>query len=209
MWRHAANLLTILRLVTAPALVALAAAGRRRAFLVVLMLLLATDWLDGKVASATGTTSALGARLDSVADAVMFGAVLASAAWLLPDTLAAVAPLLAATAGSWITAVAVSVARFSRLASYHTWSAKAAWWAIAAGAVAAFAGGPDWPLRVGLAVAIAANLESVAISVLLRAPRADVRSVLAAWRGRARSGDGASGREGSPHDRSTTTTEET
>jgi len=190
MWRYVANLLTILRLVAAPALVLLAAAGHRGGFLVVLVALLATDWLDGKVATATGSASALGARLDSVADAVMFGAVLASAAWLLPETLAAVSPLLAATAGSWITAVGVSVARFSRLASYHTWSAKAAWWAVAAGAVVAFGGGPDWPLRLGLAVTIAANLESVAISSLLRAPRSDVRSVWSAWRRRGQDGGG-------------------
>ena len=49
--------------------------GHRTLFLGILLLLLFSDWIDGKLAVALGQKSDLGSRLDSVADWLMYAAL--------------------------------------------------------------------------------------------------------------------------------------
>ena len=76
------NLLSGLRLIGAPVLIVLAVADQPRAFLVLGLVLLFDDWLDGKLAIWLQQQTTFGARLDSVADAVLYASLLFGIAWL-------------------------------------------------------------------------------------------------------------------------------
>ena len=80
-----ASVLSILRLALVPALLALAAAGRRAAYSAVLAVAFATDVADGYLARRLGQASALGARLDSAADLALFLTVPPALALLFPE----------------------------------------------------------------------------------------------------------------------------
>src|SRR3712207_309738 len=73
--RHLPNLLSLARLAASPALLALALAGRRQAFAWLLLVALATDAADGRIARRFGLVSRAGALLDSVADALLLLAI--------------------------------------------------------------------------------------------------------------------------------------
>lgn len=81
------NLLSGLRLAAAPALLALAFAGRREAFLWVLGGSLVTDALDGLAARALDARSELGRRLDSWGDYVTVLAAVPGVLLLWPDVM--------------------------------------------------------------------------------------------------------------------------
>ena len=66
------NLLTCSRFVIAPFLLALAWLGYENVFLILLAISFLTDALDGFVARLLEQTSELGARLDTLADLVIY-----------------------------------------------------------------------------------------------------------------------------------------
>jgi phosphatidylglycerophosphate synthase len=120
--KHAANILTGLRI----ALTLLIPAFLNDRIICVILFAAAglTDVLDGIVARRTGTVSKLGARLDSIADIVMFGVMIACAViwagvrlWTLASYLIAVALIRFAN-------LAIAAKRFRQFAVIHTWGNK-------------------------------------------------------------------------------------
>ncbi|NIP58856.1 MAG: CDP-alcohol phosphatidyltransferase family protein, partial [Gemmatimonadetes bacterium] len=70
------NVLSGIRILGAPGLVILGGTGRGDPFLALFLFLMATDWIDGKLAIWLDQRSSLGARIDSAADVVMYGSLL-------------------------------------------------------------------------------------------------------------------------------------
>lgn len=173
------NALTALRLAVAPGLAVLALAGRADLFLYLFLALEATDWLDGKLAILLDQRTELGSRLDSVADLVMYALLLGGLAVLEGGVLlrewAWIAPVPVTYAASWI----ASRAKFGRMPSYHTLSAKASYFLVIGATAGLLAGDLAWPVRVAAAAVALGNLEAVAITLLLEEPRSDVWSVVA------------------------------
>jgi CDP-diacylglycerol--glycerol-3-phosphate 3-phosphatidyltransferase len=184
-WLTVPNAISVLRLMATPVMLVLAWHGERTAFVVLLAALLATDWIDGRLAALLNQRTTLGARLDSLADVLLYTALAPCAWWLRPDFMRSDALLLAAVATTYLLTSLVSVVRFGRLPSYHTLAAKVCLALAAIGAVVLFAGGSLWPVRIAMAVAIATNLEATAISLVLRGWLADVPSLVHALRRRA------------------------
>lgn len=176
------NLLSAARLVGSPLLLPLAWFEQRGAFLGLFVLLMLTDWLDGKLAVAWRQRTAFGARLDSVADALMYGGLLVGGWLLVPQFVAQHVAWIGAALASFGLTSLVGLARFGRLPSYHTLGAKAAWFLTSTGALIVLAGGPTWPFRVAMVVVTATNLEATAISLILPRWQADVLSIYHAWR---------------------------
>lgn len=94
--KYAANIMTVLRI--GLSLLILVFLNSRWIAFALFVAAGVTDLLDGVVARRTGTTSQLGAKLDSAADIVMFGVMIAcvivwagSALWELVPLLIAVA----------------------------------------------------------------------------------------------------------------------
>jgi CDP-diacylglycerol--glycerol-3-phosphate 3-phosphatidyltransferase len=171
------NMLASGRLVGAPFLIVLALLGQNTPVLVLFLVLEASDWLDGKLAMWLDQRTTIGARLDTVADLAMYGALLVALLILEGELMMAEwpwwTPALVAYGLSW----AFSLHKFGKLPSYHTRSAKFSAFLALVSAVALLAAGEAWPLRVTAVVVTLANLEAMLITRKLATPRPDVSSI--------------------------------
>ena len=178
------NWLSGFRLAGSPLLLLLAWMELRTAFLVWLVALMLSDWLDGKLAIAWKLRTEWGARLDSLADAAMYGALGLGAWILIPEFVAREAAWILAALGSYAVTVLAGLIKFRRVPSYHTLGAKLSWMLTSVGALIALFDGPAWPFRVAMVAVTLTNLEATAISLVLPRWQADVRSLYHAWRRR-------------------------
>lgn len=176
------NVLCLARLLGAPLLVALAWYGASSAFIVVLLVLIGTDWIDGRLARWLDQRSSFGAKLDTVADVVLFGALLVGGVILEHEFLLGNWPWIAAAPASYAASVVVSWLRFGRLPSYHTRIAKLSSYLVIFGAVLVIADVTPWLFRVAMLSVAIGNLEAIGITLALPKPRADVLSLPAALR---------------------------
>lgn len=176
------NLLCAIRLAGTPIMISMAWFGWPTAFLGMLVGLLITDWLDGKLAVRWGQQTRFGARLDSFADAAMYGGLLFGTAWLKwPEIWQECAWLLAAVVSYAISSL-VGWFKYGRVPSYHTRAAKSCWLLVAIATASLFA---DWsviPLRIASLGVLLTNLEAIAITILLPTWKSDVPSLLHAWK---------------------------
>jgi len=183
------NLLSFIRLLLIPLLLALAWNGYSRPFLYCLIASLLTDGTDGFLARRFNAASKLGAKLDSWADFATYLALPFCGWWLRPDVLRAEAPFLVTAILFYLAAVVFGFLKYHRLTSYHTWSSKVL--AILASIVVLsfFLGGPGWPFRVLAPLAVLSLLEEIAITALLPQWHANVSSLWHARRIESRAGD--------------------
>ncbi|PAY18962.1 phosphatidylglycerophosphate synthase [Rhodopirellula sp. SM50] len=151
--------------------------GRLTGTLVLFLVLTFSDFVDGKLARWLNQRSAIGPKLDSFADAVMYGCLALALIFLRGDLLGQEVLWIAFAIVSYIAAGMFALAKFGQLPSYHTRSAKVAWLMVAIAAVTLLSGGPAWPLRLAMATVVIANLESSCITYLLRQPLTDLPSV--------------------------------
>ena len=171
------NTFCAIRLVGSVVLVALVLLGYAVPFLAVFLFLAFTDWIDGKLAVWLDQRTTFGARLDSVADAAMYGALLFGCIWFQADVVRAEAPWIAAALVCYLVSCMTAVFKFGRLPSHHTYTAKAAWALTVLAAIALLSNWEVWPLRVAAVAVAVANLESTAITLLTNRWQADVPSV--------------------------------
>lgn len=174
----AANVLSVIRLIGAGGLIALAWFDLTNVFLAAYFVLLATDWVDGKLASLSGKKSTFGARLDSVADITLFLALLVGVWLLRPELVDRLLPWIAAAVGSYAAPVLVTVFRFRRLPGFHAWSAKVSWYLVNIGLAITMFIGPVWPMKFAMAAVVVANLEAACIAVLVSRDETDVKSLV-------------------------------
>lgn len=172
------NVLTIARILLSLCLFPLA--GRRAAFLIVYGVCGLTDWLDGLLARRLQAQSALGARLDSMADLVWFSAAaLALVRWLPIKPIWAVAAVVL-VALIRAAALAVGWARFGRPVFLHTWANKAAGLLFFLCPPEAALWGTACCLVILFPVALAASAEELALLATVPQPDLDIKGWL--WR---------------------------
>jgi len=171
------NALTAARLVGAGSLVVLAYFAEARWFIGVFVVLLFTDWLDGKLAILLHQRSALGARLDSLGDAWLALCLTGGVALLEPGFFGSAAPLIATAIGLYAVSLVVSLVRLGGPPAYHTYAAKVSWWLIAIGTVVLVAGGPAWLLWTALVCVVVTNVEGLILSSTLGSRDTDIRSL--------------------------------
>lgn len=176
-WLTVPNVLTIARIAGSGVLLWLAHAELSTAFVVLYVVLLLSDWLDGKLAIWLDQRTDLGARLDSAADFVMYACLMVGILWLRPEFVRSEAILIGVILGSYALMAAFALVRFGRLPAYHTRAAKTCWLLVSIGAVTLLAGGPLWPARVAMISVILTNIEAMAITFVLKSWRADVISI--------------------------------
>lgn len=171
------NALCVLRLIGSAGMVALAITQHANAIAILFLVLSATDWLDGKLAVWLDQQSDFGARLDSVADASMYATLLFAVFWTRTEQILAEWPWILAVLLAYAVSCAASLMKFRSWPSYHTRSAKIAWLLMVIAVISLFLEWSVWPLRIALLMVIIANVESLAITLLLRQRRVEVRSV--------------------------------
>lgn len=176
------NAICAIRLAGSFVLIGIAWLDRSELFLWIYLLLAMSDWVDGKLAILLDQRSVFGARLDSWADAALYGALFVGAVMMYGDVLRAeiawIIPALAAYAMS----TGAGIWKYRRWPSYHTRAAKIGWFLVMIGAIGLFTDWSLWPLRIALAFAALTNLEALAITMISPTWRADVASVYHAWR---------------------------
>ena len=175
------NAITFFRVLGIPFLLWSAHENLRGLFLVLVVTLLLSDWLDGKLASILDQRTTLGARLDSAVDALMYMAVALSFWWLEGDLIREHMGWMWGVLMSWALSAATALVRFRQLPSYHMWSAKLAWfvtaWTILLLLLTDFTAILPWTLGL----VIFSNLHAVAITCTLPHWEVDVWSLRRAW----------------------------
>jgi CDP-diacylglycerol--glycerol-3-phosphate 3-phosphatidyltransferase len=152
-------------------------------FVPALVLAVTLDVADGMVARRLGTASLHIRRADSFTDVALFYSVVI-AAWLTSgDLITPFFGVLAAVIVLQVAATAVPAVKYRSLPAYHTWTSRFAGALLFLSAVQLFlfrtAG---LLLLVALLAVCLSCLESVAITVLLAEPTADVPGVCHALR---------------------------
>ncbi len=180
--KHLPNILSGLRLAATAPLLALAWFGEATAFLIVLLLAIFSDAIDGWIARRLNAYSALGVRLDSLADYAIYIIVPLGGWWLWPELVTREAFWFGLVVIGYALPGAVALLRFHRLSSYHTWSAKLAVGLMSIAVLVLFAGGPAWPLHIAAPIALLAGLEQTLITLLADRPRDDLPTMVHALR---------------------------
>ncbi|NIR29621.1 MAG: CDP-alcohol phosphatidyltransferase [Gammaproteobacteria bacterium] len=177
-------LITLFRFASAPVLLVLAWQERPTAFVILLAAAFVSDALDGYLARRLGYASDFGAKLDSLCDLAVYITIPLGAWWLWPELVRREAPYFATLVACFVGPGLAALAKFGRLATYHTWLVKAAVFVTGSGLLVLFAGGPAWPFHAAVPVCVLAALEEVAITWMLPEPRANVPSLWHAMRPR-------------------------
>ena len=185
-----ANLLSVYRLAAAPVAAWMALAGNRDAFFILIFISLASDLVDGPIARWLGQDSEVGAKLDTIADALtllagLFGLYVLQRGALRPEL-----PWLYLFLASYGAAAVACLARFNALPAYHLYLSKTA--AFCAGAFFVWLYVADFSRTFFLAVVglgTLANCESLLVTLRLKRFRTDVGSLFFAT-GKERDGDG-------------------
>ena len=175
-------MLSCLRLVLAPVLLLLAWQGQPRIFLVCLCVSLASDLVDGFLARRLHQKSELGAKLDSRGDLATYLVFGVGAWWLWPHVIRAEAWWVAVAVASYTLPSLLAFVKFGRLTSYHTRGAKLSAVLMGTALLLLFAWQIPWIFRLATVVLLVAEVEEIAITIVLREWHADVPSLAAALR---------------------------
>lgn len=171
------NLVSSIRILIAPLLLVLAYFQYANAFLAALLFSGFTDVLDGYLARKLNQITALGARLDSWGDFMIYSSM-AIGAWMLwPEVVVRELPYFLLIIGSICLPVLVGLIRFRSLTSYHTVSVKVAVVVTFVSYLLLFAGIAELPFRLSSLLCLYAGLEEILISLNLRRVQVDIPSL--------------------------------
>lgn len=169
------------RFVGSLVLPALAYAQQDIAFLVLALLLSFSDWIDGKLAIALNQRSVYGARLDSVADFTMYFCMLWGLTVLRGPQLWAERWWLLAALGSYAITFLFALWKYGKPPAYHTRGAKTSWFFATVAVIALIIYRHAQLLRLAAALVVLTNIETIAMTALLRRWHVDVMTFREAW----------------------------
>ncbi|MGV6808171.1 MAG: CDP-alcohol phosphatidyltransferase family protein [bacterium] len=170
------NLISALRIGSAPVLVWLALSGMHEEYLWVLLFALATDGIDGYLARKWHQVTRLGAQLDSWADLIIYTVMLFGLWQLWPQWFDAESGYLIIAFSFWLMSVLLAVVRFGRLPSYHTWGSKIAAVGLAPAYFLLVLLEIQWPFRAVMLFFVYVAVEQLVITAILHRWQRDVKS---------------------------------
>jgi len=176
------NILSFFRIIAAPFLLLSGWLGIPTLFFVLFGLMLLSDLLDGFIARILDQTSDEGARLDSYGDILTYLSTPLAAWWLWPDIIKEELYYIIAAIIIYVLPAFFSLAKFGKLASYHTWITKISAVLMSAGVVMLL--GFEKPLLFHMAICflVLEMLENIAITVILPKPKSNIPSLWHAWK---------------------------
>lgn len=142
-----------------------------------------SDVFDGILARRLGVATPALRRLDSIADTIFYVAAIFAAWYLHPDAIREYRGAFAVLIALELLRYVFDYLKFRREAAYHMWSSKL--WGIALFAAFFVLLAMDvsgWPIALAIYLGILADLEGLAISVVLPVWRADVPTLVHALR---------------------------
>jgi CDP-diacylglycerol--glycerol-3-phosphate 3-phosphatidyltransferase len=178
--------LTALRALLAPVMVLLALLHPSPVgFAVCLVVAFLSDVFDGIIARRLKVATPNLRRLDSIADSIFYAAATFAAWHLHPAVIAEHIGALVVLGALEIARYAFDLKKFGREASYHMWSSKLWGIALFAGFLALLVfGASGAAVAAAIYIGIVADIEGLAISMVLAEWKTDVPSLLHAYRQR-------------------------
>jgi phosphatidylglycerophosphate synthase len=171
------NVLSVTRIALMPALLMTAMMGSRQWFVVVLVVSLVTDALDGYLARKLNAFSEFGRTLDSFADYVVLITGIAGIALLWPDLMRGELVWVVVGLAAFFTVLAYGYARFGRPLRYHTWASKVLSPALALSMVPLLGEITPVPFHIVIVLQVAAALEQLCIALLVPSHKGEIASV--------------------------------
>jgi phosphatidylglycerophosphate synthase len=173
-----ANVITLSRL--AATIVALAATvrGDTRLFVSAFAYALVSDVVDGRLARALDQDTAAGARLDSLADCVLYLSAPIAACLLFPWMRERLGAVIVAIYAAYLLPIGYGYVKYRRLTAYHTAGARIAAISLSVAFFLLLVVRAAWPLVVAASVLWISALDEIAITWLSSDWRPNIRS---AW----------------------------
>ena len=176
------NMVSVIRILMAPILFYFAFIQQPHWFIGALLFTVFTDVLDGFLARTLNQITELGSHLDSWGDFVIYS-TMAICAWILwPDIVLSEILYFTVIVLSLMLPVLTGFIKFHSFTSYHTWSVKLAVFVTVIGYVLLFTGLTAWPFRLAALFCTYAAAEEIAITVLMKNQRVDIRTIWQAMR---------------------------
>lgn len=175
------NRITSARLVLSPVLIFFGALQQPNPYLVLLALLLVSDFLDGFLARRLKQQTVLGTQLDTAADVTLCLCVLLGGALIWPQRMSREAALFIIVLVLLAVSGLTSLCKFRKLPSYHTYSAKASTAMLGVGIWLLFAGITPWVFRLAVAALTLSAVEGTGISLLTDHWQPNTPSLFHAW----------------------------
>ncbi len=176
------NLVSMIRILIAPVLFALALLGMENWFLGLLLFSGFTDVFDGYLARRFDMITKLGSHLDSWGDFAIYS-TMAICAWIIwPEITQRELLYYAIMVFSFLLPAQVGLVKFGKFTGYHTWTVKVA---VLSGFIAyilLYAEIAAWPFALASILCAIAGLEEILMTLVLPKERTDVRSLVAAIR---------------------------
>ncbi len=172
------NLVSVFRILLVPVLLYFALNQQPTIFIIVLILTVLTDALDGFLARQLKAVSELGAQLDSWGDFLVY-ITMAIGAWLLwPDILIRKQLYIIIVIISFILPVLVGLIKYRIWTSYHTLSVKVAVVVSITAYILLFTQLLEWPIILAAIFSLYAGIEQILITLISSQKRTiDVKSI--------------------------------
>jgi CDP-diacylglycerol--glycerol-3-phosphate 3-phosphatidyltransferase len=171
------NVICFVRLIGAFVMLGLAVFHLPNWFVGLFVCLTISDWIDGRLARWLHQRSDFGARLDSFADAALYGALLLGCLILKWEVVQQELWWIGTALGSYGLSSVLGLIKYRRMPSYHTFAAKKSQALVLLAGVALVLDWSVWPLRLSALAVTLTNLEATALTWVLPEWRADVSSL--------------------------------
>ena len=171
------NIISAARIVCAPILLFLAWEGYRNAFIILLLVSLLSDAIDGYIARKFSVSSKVGTRLDSLGDMAIYLTVPICAWWLWPQILKQEALFVFIAIAAYVVPLIAGLIKFRKIPSYHTLGAKIAAVFMSIAIMFLFIFEFTWIFRIAAVFQVVVACEEVLITIRLPILRSNVRSI--------------------------------
>lgn len=175
------NAVSMLRILMAPAMIALAILDEPTWFLAAVLFSGFTDVLDGFLARTLNQVTEFGSHLDSWGDFTVYSCMTVGACLLWPDTVSRELPWFATIVASFTLPVIIGWMKFRTLTSYHTWSVKLAVFVTFIGYLLLFGDIDATVFHIATFICVIACIEEIIITLLMYHQHVDVRTAYRAW----------------------------
>jgi cardiolipin synthase (CMP-forming) len=182
------NVICMVRLVGSLLLIVLAWFEYRQGFVALFAVLTVSDWIDGRLARWLHQRSDFGARLDSLADAVLYASLLCGVLMLCDETLRSELVWIAVAVGSYVVTTGAGLIKYRKVPSYHTFAAKKSQGIVLLAGIFLVLELSVWPTRIAALAVTLTNLEATLLTIVLPTWQADVSSLWKVLRERSKVG---------------------
>ena len=146
-------------------------------FVVGYSLAIASDIFDGIIARRLGASTPQLRQADSWADITLFLVVALSTWWVHPDVILAFRVPLLIALGAQLSLFGLSLAKFQKMPSFHTYTAKAWGLALLIATISLFGFGVAAPLWGAIVLCLINTVEEILMTLMLDEWHCDVLSI--------------------------------